>query len=166
MDNWKWDTTLICLIVPWSSFYILNQTLFNYQDKKYLLGRFFSEFYIQKLGVFSTKYFFNWFFATEVGPRLVGYQKTWGLQVGHVSILCVFEIIIHLNPITHSLLIGMRFLRIILILIPGRRADFDKLTVLVDNTRNWYVAPLSLYTDLWIKRSQLQVHCTVRISPT
>ena len=146
MKHWKRDTTLIRLVAPCYEFYILNQPIFGFWELCLSLpGQMsFSEFSIQKLEVLSAKSVLHLLFVTELGPRIVGSYKLWGLQVGPVYILCIFEPLIHINPIRHSGLIGIRFLRIIL--LPGRRSCVGKWTALVDETRNGSVAPFILYT--------------------
>ena len=122
LKHWKRNTALIRLVAPCSGFYILNQPLFNFWKLCFSLpGLVFSGLSIHKLGVFSAKYILRCFFATELGPRLVRSQKLWRLQVGPVSLLCVFELLIHLNPISHSGLIWIRFLRRLMLLLPGSR---------------------------------------------
>ena len=155
------DSALIWLLHIQSTSFQFLITLFSFagSPKK-------SEFSNQKFGVFSDKYFLHWFFATELGPRLVGSQKLWGLQVGPVSLLCVFELLIHLNPISHSGLMGIRFLRIIILVIHGRRSRVGKLTPLADETRNGSVTMLSPHTDLQLKGHNCGHTKIVRISPT
>ena len=148
----KRDTAIICMIAPCYCLCILNQSLFNFRKLFSFPGQIcFPEFSIQKLGVLSAKSFLRWLFAAELGTRLVGYQKLWGIQVGAVSILFVFELLIHISPISHNWLIGIRFLRIILLPLPSRRSRVGKLTDLIDEKRNLYFALLILYTELQLK---------------